>query len=154
MTLTTHSAIGAGIGLIIGNPFAGFTLGIISHFLVDMIPHGDSKLGESFRGNGKKKGAVTYTTIDAIIAIYTILAFINLKGDVSTLALSAAIAGSILPDFLIGVYEATKWHSLTWFNKVHFFFHDFFVKKYGDIRLRYAILGQAAFVVGLVKFFS
>ncbi len=151
MTITTHAAIGAGIGFSIGNPVIGFFLGLCSHFLVDMIPHGDSAISENFRVHKKKKGPVAYTTIDGLIAIYLVLAFFNVRGDVTSLALSAAIAGSILPDLLIGLYDATKSKHLKLFYDFHFFFHDFFTSRKGDVKLRYALLGQAMFVVLLTR---
>ncbi|PIX62325.1 hypothetical protein CO057_03890 [Candidatus Uhrbacteria bacterium CG_4_9_14_0_2_um_filter_41_50] len=151
MTITTHAAIGAVIGFSVGNPVAGFIIGMCSHFLVDMIPHGDSNLAKKFRIQKKKRGAVTFTTIDAVIAIYVILGVSNLPIPTSDVALSAAIAGSIMPDLVIGLHDLTKSKYLKWFVKLHFFFHDFFSKKYGDIKLGYAIIGQAVIVVLLLN---
>jgi hypothetical protein len=56
------------------------------------------------------------------------------------------IIGGVLPDLLTGVYEITKSKTLKWFNTVHFFFHDYFVKRKGDVPLKYAILGQIVFI--------
>ncbi len=152
MTISTHAVIGAAIGFHVGSPILGFTLGLLSHFLVDMIPHGDSAISDKFRKEKKKKGPVTYTTIDALIAIYLILGFFNVRGEITTAALSAAIAGSILPDLLIGLYDATKSKRLKWFYDLHFFFHDFLVTRRGDVKLRYSLLCQLLFVVLVTQF--
>jgi len=151
MTITTHAAIGAVIGFSIGNPWLGFLLGFISHFLVDMIPHGDSRLSVKYRIQKKKRGPVTFATIDALIALYIILGLVNLPISTSQTALTAAIAGSVLPDLLVGFFDMTKSRYLKKFVKIHFFFHDFFTTRFGDIKLHQAIFGQAVVVVGLLN---
>ena len=35
---------------------------------------------------------------------------------------------------------------LKWFNWVHFFFHDFFLKRRGDVPLYYALLAQIVLI--------
>lgn len=150
MTLTTHAAIGAAIGTFVASPLEGFMLGAVSHFLVDMIPHGDNQLADLFRVHKKKKLAVAYVTTDAAIAILFVLSIFAMKSGSANVALSAAIAGSILPDLLVGLFEALKLKPLKKFYKFHFFFHDFFSRKHGDVKLKYALLCQLAFVVYLV----
>ena len=147
MTLTTHTAIGAALGSVIGNPVLGFLAGFISHFLVDMIPHGDSKMAESWRFMKKKRGPVAYATFDAVIAVYLILTLSNLIAPEQLFAFSLAVAGSLLPDILIGLHDLTRWRWLKPFFKFHFFFHDFFTKKHGDIKLTYALAGQLAVIM-------
>lgn len=151
MTLTTHSVIGAGIGVGLGNPVLGFILGFISHFMVDMIPHGDHYLSHELRVEKKKKKAVTYGSVDAMIAIMTLMFLFNVVDYNSKTVFTAAIAGSIAPDLLVGIHDLTKSKYLRWFNTLHFFFHDFFVHKYGDVKLRYALAGQAGFIVILLN---
>ena len=56
MTITTHTAIGAAIGFSLSHPVLGFAVGMLSHFAVDMIPHGDLKFSEQFK-NKKRKAA-------------------------------------------------------------------------------------------------
>ena len=145
MTITTHTAIGAAIGFSLSHPVLGFAVGMLSHFAVDMIPHGDLKFSEQFK-NKKRKAALAYTTIDAVIALLLLLSLFNVGGFQNKQAFSAAIAGSIMPDLLVSVYYATKTKWLKWFVRLHFFFHDFFLRRYGDVRLTYALTGQAAFI--------
>ena len=45
MFLTAHTSVALLISTKIINPFLGFILGFISHFLVDIIPHGDESIG-------------------------------------------------------------------------------------------------------------
>lgn len=150
MMLTTHTAIGATIGFSLGNPILGFLLGLLSHLLVDMIPHGDSDLLEEHYNNPSNKLPITRLTLDAIFALLLILLVVNLPGYTSLLALSATLAGSIFPDLLNGIYELTRSNLLGKFHKVHFFFHDFFVKKYGDIKLLYGFLGESVLITLLL----
>ena len=152
MTLTTHAAIGAAIGTFVASPVEGFLLGALSHFLVDMIPHGDNQLADLFRLHKKKKLAVAYVTIDAAIAILFILAMFAARTTDTNVAFAAAIAGSIMPDLLVGLADATKYKPLKKFYTFHFFFHDFFSRKHGDVKLKYALLCQVVFVVILVNF--
>ncbi len=152
MTLTTHAAIGAAIGSAVGNPLIGFALGAASHFLVDMIPHGDNHLSDLFRIQKKrKKLAVAYVTIDAVIAMYMVMSVLLVRSDASNIAFTAAIAGSILPDLLVGLSDIFRVTLLKRFCKFHFFFHDFFSRKYGDVKLHYALAGQAVFIIVLLK---
>ena len=152
MTLTTHAAIGAAIGHQMGNPILGFCLGMISHFLVDMIPHGDSKFAEMYlKKQRKTRAAVAYVTVDATIALLFILALMNVGDYANRLAFSASIAGSIMPDLLTGLADVTKAKMLKPFVRVHFFFHNFFLNRYGDVKLSYALAGQIAFVGFLLE---
>lgn len=150
MTITTHTAIGAAIGFGLNNPALGFAVGMLSHFAVDMIPHGDLKFSEQFK-NKKRKAALAYATIDAVVALLLLLALFNVGGYENKQAFSASIAGSIMPDLLVSIYFATKTKWLKWFVRLHFFFHDFFLKRYGDVRLTYALSGQAVFIFLILK---
>lgn len=152
MTLTTHAAIGAAIGSAVGNPVIGFALGAASHFLVDMIPHGDNQLADLFRIHKKRrKLAVAYVMVDGVIAMYMVMAVFLVRTDGTHLAFAAAISGSILPDLLVGLSDILRWKVLKKFCKLHFYFHDFFSRKHGDIKLQYALVGQAVFVALLLK---
>jgi len=150
MTITTHATIGAVIGQATGNPLLAFVFGILSHFLIDMIPHGDSRLSDNFRVfHRKQKQAVAYTLVDAFIAILFILILANVKDISSIRTFSWGIIGGVLPDFLVGIYELSKTPLLKWFNTLHFTFHDFFLKRKGDVPLYYAILAQAVLIAYL-----
>jgi hypothetical protein len=150
MTLTTHATLGAVIGHTVGNPVMAFVFGFVSHLLVDMIPHGDTGISDNYHVHKKnKKAALAYVMVDAIFAIFFILMLANTR-DVSSLqTFSWGIVGAVLPDLFVGLYEITHSPILRWFNKVHFFFHDYFVKKKGDVPLKYAILAQVVLIAYL-----
>lgn len=150
MTLTTHATIGAVIGHVVGNPVLAFIYGFASHLLVDMIPHGDSVLADNYKVHKKnKKTALAYVMVDAIVAMFFILMMANAEGLSSMQAFTWGVIGGVLPDLLTGVYEITKTPLLKWFNTFHFYFHDFVVKRKGDVPLKYALLAQIVFVVFL-----
>lgn len=147
MTLTTHATLGAVIGHAVGNPILAFVFGFISHFMIDMIPHGDTGLADNYKVHKKKKKtALAYVMVDAIFCIFFVLMLANTKDLNSMQNFTWGIVGGVLPDLLTGVYEITKSKTLKWFNTVHFYFHDYFVKRKGDVPLKYAILGQIVFI--------
>lgn len=150
MTLTTHATIGAVIGQVSGNPILAFVFGFISHFIVDMIPHGDTGLSDNFRiFKRKRKQAVAYSVLDGIFALFFVLLLANMK-DINNMQLYTwGIIGSVLPDLLVGFYEISKVRWLKKFNQIHFWFHDFFVKKRGDVPLKYALIAQVVIIVYL-----
>lgn len=147
MTLTAHAAMGAVIGETIGNPFLGFTIAIIIHFLVDIIPHGDNFLSNNFRILKRhRKQALAYVTTDAVCAILFILFIVNVRDVALIRPISMGILGSVFPDLLVGLYDLTKSKYLRWVFRLHFAFHDVIIKRHGDIPLKYALVVQIIFV--------
>ncbi len=150
MTLTTHATLGAVIGAATGNPIAAFIGGFLSHLLIDMIPHGDSGISDNFRiHKHHQKRAVAYVLVDAVVAICFVLFIANTRDIDSVRTFSWGILGGVLPDLLVGIYEITKTPLLRWFHWLHFFFHDFFVKRRGDVPLYYALLAQIILIAYL-----
>lgn len=150
MTLTTHATLGAVIGRATGNPLLAFVFGFISHFLIDMIPHGDTGTSDNFRiYKRRRKRAVAYVMVDAVVALFFVLVLSNTKDIDSMRTFSWGIAGGVLPDFLVGLYELTKSPFLRWTYRLHFFFHDFFVKRRGDVPLFYSLMAQVVLIAYL-----
>lgn len=148
MTLTTHATVGTLIGYAVGQPFAGFVLGFISHLLLDMVPHGDFELGRNLRKSRTQlKKMIGFITLDAIIAIFLVLWIVNAKDLIPIRAISWAIVGAVLPDLLVGIYDVTKNKWLKPLNTLHFYFHDIWHKKRKDIPLRYALVYQAIIII-------
>jgi hypothetical protein len=150
MTLTTHATLGAVIGHATGNPLSAFILGFISHFLIDMIPHGDTGIADNYRiHKRRRKQAIAYVMIDAVLALFFVLLLANTREIEPMRSYSWGIVGGVLPDLLVGLYEIKKTRLLAWFNTLHFFFHDFFVKRKGDVPLSYAIMAQIVLIAYL-----
>ncbi|MCK9360862.1 hypothetical protein M0Q28_01385 [Patescibacteria group bacterium] len=151
MFLTTHAAIGALIAQQIpGQHLVAFTLGVASHFLSDIIPHGDTKQYKDYvSGRGVKK-ALAYVIIDAAVAIYFILFLFNADLATNRLTVSLGIAGGILPDLLVAVYEVWRVRGLGWFHRLHFFFHNLISEK-KDMTLASGFAMQVMFLAALLN---
>jgi hypothetical protein len=151
MFLTTHAALGALIAQQIpGQPMLAFALGIASHFLSDIIPHGDTKQYKNYvSGRGVKK-ALAYVFIDAAVAIYFILFLFNSDIATNRLTVSLGIAGGILPDLLVAVYEVWRVRGLGWFHRLHFFFHNMVSEK-KDMTLASGFAMQVMFLAALLN---
>lgn len=154
MTTTTHTAIGALIGTAVGNPILGFILGFVSHYLVDVIPHGDMYMRESNNLVNKKNERMAHVFVITDIALGITL--LNVLGTLlpdevtRSTVYAASIFGSVLPDAMVGVNDLVKSKLGRLHTRFHFLFHDFFCRKHGDPKLRYALVGQAIFVLGIV----
>ncbi len=151
MTMTTHVAVGTAIGLTVNNPALGFVLGFCAHFLLDTIPHGDSALGAKHFSKQKSIGPYAYAAIDNALAIYLLLFLVNITPHSALLALSTGVAGSILPDVFVGIYEASKRRWMKSFFAFHLRVHNTFTSKIGDIPLVAGILYQAVFISFLLS---
>ncbi len=84
--------------------------------------------------------------VDACICIFFVLMLANTKDITSIQTFTWGIAGAILPDFLVGLYELTKSPLLRWNYKIHFYFHDLIVDKKGDVPLYYSVLAQIVII--------
>jgi hypothetical protein len=128
MLLTPHVLAGTAIGLAVGNPVAGFVLGVASHYVLDSVPHTDP--GTRHYG---KLNAQTLDTLDWAIVIADVATAIFSFYILSTyapIAVAGPIAGAIggfLPDSLNIRYASSKmmkWMGLDWYfdfiNKFHY----------------------------------
>ncbi len=155
MTITTHTAIGAIIGTAVGQPILGFLLGAASHFLVDMIPHGDVFLSDDYRvHNRNHASAYSYAILDTICGIILLVILGQFLPNEVTRApvYIAAIFGAVLPDILVGITDFMDNKISNAYSKFHFFFHDFIVRRHKDIKLHYSLILQAIFVIGVIFF--
>lgn len=145
MFITTHALIGALVANALPHhPILSFGLGMASHFLTDIIPHGDSNLYKDYITGSKKKvrKALAYVMLDGVAAVYIVLFLLNIGSAPDRLTLSLGIAGGVLPDLLVGVYEVTRIPGLRWFHRVHFFFHNLVTSRKGDVAFRSGLVIQ------------
>ena len=148
MFITTHALIGALIAEQVPNtPIWAFVLGLISHFITDIIPHGDSSLYKGYVSGSKVKRAIAYVTFDGLIALLGVLALFNTKFVDHRAAISLGILGGVLPDFLVALCELFRIKQLRWFYKLHFFFHNLIISKKGDIPLGVGMTLQIAVLI-------
>ena len=161
MFLAVHAAVGALAGNAVNSPVAAFSLGFISHFFADMVPHGDEHMYEGFKNGKKVLRALLYVGLDAVGTV-ALIAVIFLKQDFfSTLNVALGIIGGLLPDLLVGLFEVVKpkrrnWFSrkLSWFHGFHMANHHFIIKHVRnerDIPFRYGLLMQGVVLSLLIK---
>jgi len=151
MFVTTHAALGALIGEALpGHPFLAFAFAIMSHFMSDMIPHGDSQLYKGYLAGSKVKRAIAYAVIDSIVAIMLVLFLFNTRMFDNRLAVSLGIAGGILPDLIVALYEVFKVRQLKWFQRLHFFFHNLITDRAGDLTTSSGFAMQMLFLAALI----
>jgi len=159
MFITVHAAAGALVGTEIANPYLSFTVGVILHFIMDIIPHGDRELGKRFFGllnkkiseEEKIKSLAAYGLIDyialSLFLLYAVKNFYFIKDD----GVIWCIIGSIVPDLLVALYVLTKSHYLKWFFDFHKYIHHLVISRLkNDLPLKIGILMQAVILAVLI----
>lgn len=125
MLLTVHATAGALIGQQINNPYLAFVLAFISHFILDMIPHGDQDWIEEYKGNqkAKVKKIISIVTLDILALLALLISKYYFNSFVPTLNVVAGIIGGVLPDLLVGIHELSN-KLFKKFYHFHFVIHD------------------------------
>ncbi|MEK7497429.1 MAG: hypothetical protein AAB656_00745 [Patescibacteria group bacterium] len=83
MLETPHVAIGAALAVKVGNPYLAIPLALLSHFVLDRVPHWNPHFYTEMKKYGKpSKKSTTLAIIDSLVA----------------LGLGLTIAASALPD--------------------------------------------------------
>lgn len=126
MLLTVHATAGALIGQQINNPVLAFVLAFISHFILDIIPHGDQDWIEEYKGDQKSKvkKIISIVVIDIVILLVLLVSkYYYSESFAPSLSIGAGILGGILPDFLVGCHELSD-RLFKKFYKFHFWIHD------------------------------
>ena len=119
MVLAPHMLVGAAIGSQVSNYWLAFLFGLISHYLVDTLPHWDYlQKFEISNPNHIKK-----VIIDLLIGSFLVL-FLTWS-NTDKMIIFIAVFASILPDAINGIYinYKNKWlrHHFLLHNKIHFF---------------------------------
>ena len=103
-----HAAAGILIGSQTGNPWLAFALGLLSHFILDAIPH-DSIESRDWKDKGQ---FMQKFALEAILDLwlFVLLVLILQQNNLLTLnwPIVAGIIGSLLPDYIWGVGELFK----------------------------------------------
>jgi hypothetical protein len=131
MILSVHVIFGSAVAsLVPTHPVLGFTLGFVSHFALDAIPHRDYKLISLENSSGNRVSIIDdlnkkfkflrdvfLVSLDALIGIC--LSFLFFFNPLYPVVFFFGIAGSLLPDFLTFVYIFIKHKSLSLFYNLH-----------------------------------
>ena len=124
MFLIIHSLVGSVLGHLILSPVMAFFVGVLSHFLLDMIPHGDDQL-KKYLGDSHLKHMMI-GAMDGMLALIMLLAVANIVGFRQSILFGAL--GGILPDLIWGIPALFKRKTLKWYESFHHNMH-FVVKK-------------------------
>ena len=143
MLIITHAVTGAVIGQLTGISSIAFIASTVVHFLMDMIPHGDSGDYEKYRASGKLTKSQIYQNIfDVAVVIGFTVYLLVFRAEANWWPIFWGILGGVLPDFLVGIHECKPSRITKHAHKIHLFFHDLVIKKWRDVRLRYAVILQ------------
>ncbi|MFH1889977.1 MAG: hypothetical protein ABIJ91_00145 [Candidatus Kuenenbacteria bacterium] len=158
MYLTVHASAGILIGSQVGNPWLAFILGVLSHFVLDAIPHDSIELHNwREKGNGIKKflleGVVDLLLLTLIILWLQSYNLIDFEPSILF-----GVAGALVPDFIWVFAEFFNIKNLVFdkYKQFHDSMHKTFLKDY-YIPLKYSIPIQVINLViflGLYLFFK
>lgn len=107
----THVAVGATLALSISNPALAVGAAVMSHYILDSIPHGDEKLGIWLRGPHSARRFLVVETLDLGLASLVAWQFVRTEPAQGGIIIAAAFA-AILPDLLWGalhILTQKKW---------------------------------------------
>lgn len=129
MFLTVHATAGALVGSLTGNPVSAFALGVLSHAVLDIIPHGDEALGPQCTGKTcthreEVRFMLKLAIVDAMVMVF-VLAFVFVPWRTTpTFPMLAGFAGGVIPDILQGLGAAfPRIRPFARFKELHDFVH-------------------------------
>lgn len=144
MFITPHTAAALWLSTKTVNPYLAFVLGILSHFIADIIPHGDEKIGYHIEDKIKRRNYILKIGFIDISLATALMVFTWSQSDKWSMISFWAVAGAWLPD---GIWLLAS----IWENKFIKFLADFhhathhFLGK--EIGIKSGMLIQFAFIV-------
>lgn len=125
MYLTVHGTAAMLIAQAVPHPFLAFILALISHFIMDFIPHGDEHLLKDHLTRGQNlRRLVGAASLDGLILLGFIIIFLWTGPVADKSVLIASLTGALLPDILQGLYFTTQWSWLKPFQNLHLAIHN------------------------------
>ncbi|MDO8425432.1 MAG: hypothetical protein Q7T01_02880 [bacterium] len=155
MLLTMHAATGALAGELSPNGWVAFALGFLSHFFLDMFPHGDRHLANETKATGEGKRYYRLLVVDSIASIAIFFpAFALGKFEQPLYAYIGLLAG-LLPDLIVAIPEYALYIKkeyrvrLHWFYKFHVYVHDRLIRVLDHMPLKIGIAFQVLLLVAM-----
>lgn len=143
-----HGTAGLLIGEQINQPWLAFILGIVSHFILDAIPHDIAEVRRwQDRGNFIKRVSFE-AAIDLLLFLILIFTLVLTKNLTFSWSILAAVIGALLPDYIWGMGELFKIKQ-SWMEKykqLHNGDHALLHKNI-YIPLKYGLLIQLGFMI-------
>lgn len=153
MLLTLHAATGALLGELSSTPATAFGLGFLSHFILDMFPHGDRMIAKSTKATGKAKRYYWLVGMDALAGLAIFLpAFVLGRFDRPWLAY-LGLLGGLLPDLIVAIPEYALYVKkeyrvrLRWFYQFHVYVHDRLIRAFDGMPLKFGIVYQVVLFI-------
>ncbi len=144
MFLTSHTAAAILIATKIQNPYLGFLLGLLSHFILDIVPHGEGGLFAGNKSHSQKLVSLAkLAAVDFLLSIILLVFTLYFLQPNNNFIFIATMSGAVLPDFLWGSIELFKLKFLNWFLVLHHRLHDLLDIVYD---IKYGLLVQAIFI--------
>ena len=121
MYLTAHGTAGLVIASFIPNPILAFVVAILSHAVLDFIPHGDEHIADQTRFGllHAKHRVAGAALLDGALLTFFVLLYVATTPLISYQTMIWAFVGAVLPDILQGIYLVTNVHWLKEFNHIH-----------------------------------
>ncbi|MFA6307719.1 MAG: hypothetical protein WCS88_04680 [Patescibacteria group bacterium] len=149
MFITPHTSAALWISTRITDPVLAFVLGVISHLILDIIPHGDEKMADHIVG---KKAKFIYfikvATVDMILAVLLLYFFLAHGPVVNPYVLASAVFGAWLPDFTWIAIEKFKLSKFYWYVTYHSKIHNYFDWQYSIV---YGVPFQIVVTLSILK---
>ncbi|MEI6627520.1 MAG: hypothetical protein WCL61_02910 [bacterium] len=169
MFITVHAAAATIIGQHISSPILAFILGLISHAILDIIPHGDQEMGKKFfkfrfhhseaeelkeeedTAKTSLRAMALYGLIDLFALVFFVMYLFRNFQFTNIDSVIWAIIGGIIPDILVGLYVIGKIKPLKGFFDLHTANHYIAIKKIGkDMPLMVGMLMQVVIMITCV----
>lgn len=131
--MLNHAAIGAVIGSLVPNPVVAFAMGFVSHFVADIIPHGDSHHYPDFLKRRHVAWPVGIVIFDVVGTIALVVILFLKRSMISPFSVALGITGSLLPDVLVAVHEGLPSIITKHLSKFHFWNHDLVARRLRDL---------------------
>jgi hypothetical protein len=134
MFITPHTSAALWISTRITDPVLAFILGLVSHFIFDMIPHGDEKLAEHIEGKKQKFiYLMRVAFVDIILAATLVYFFVSHGPKANPYILYSAVFGTWLPDLAWIAIEYFKMSKFYWYIAFHGKLHNIFNWQYSIV---------------------
>jgi hypothetical protein len=163
MFMVVHAAVGAAAGQAVSHKSAAFLLGVISHFFLDMIPHGDERIYQDWIKGKRMRRARLHVGIDVILTVIFVAALFWTPQFANPTVVAWGVVGGLLPDVMVGVSLAMRpkrAKGLAWrldrYNKFHRWNHTFLMNHWkrveNDIPFVSGLFYQGVLLFVLIKY--
>lgn len=144
MFITPHTAVALWLSTKTGNPYLGLVYGLFSHFIIDIIPHGDEKMGYHIEDKNKKRKYILKIGLVDISLASILMFLVWSKTDIWSVVAFWAVAGAWAPDGVWLLASAIEHKLIKKLANFHHTTHHLLNKGIG---FKFGILLQFAFTV-------